>query len=138
MSDSCWLWIRLREEHLQRFIEITGAQAAEMDSEKGFVSITEECAPYAYYDPLRALAEEGIPFYGHHGNGGNYGAMEFCGVGGDYLDALNTFDNQLAVYANETTGIPTERDLQNLQEYVAAKVRAKKEIGVSDDLNQSQ
>lgn len=82
MGDRCYLELIVAEVDLPEVEKLVGKTIREI--EDGIAIIKKEGANCAWVIELKELAGNGIPFEGWNGIGVQYGAGEFCGVGGRY------------------------------------------------------
>ena len=74
---------------------------------------------YAAYDERDELARRGVPFFGHHGAGDDYGPMTFAACDGD-LDQIDAdHDGKPSVRIDEESGLPTPEAPAQARQYVA-------------------
>ena len=88
MSDTCSLSINYRARDQKVFDEndFLDEYADAMDDDHPVIRARYfEEVNYAGYRELEKIAAAGVEFYGEHGNGGDYGAMEFVTHRGDIL-----------------------------------------------------
>ena len=131
MGDLCSVFITIRKEHIPELDKLIGVQADTEDTDhpdKGLSQLEYHEANYGLYTALSALAEEGIPFYGHNTAGSEYGPIEFCSVDGGYFDAALGWDNELVLPVNEETGEPFEEDILSMREFLRQRKLAKEAL----------
>jgi len=101
MSDRCSLSLRTAREHYALAEEIVGVSQEYTEPKAGEPLVDHE-SNYGASDERRMLAERGVPFYGYHGEGGNYGPYCFAACDGEMIECS----------ADETGG-PVARVSQN-------------------------
>ena len=77
VGDRCHSSLVCNERDVMTF-ENMGYQVEEKDKKTAEVSMSDGEANYGNYNELNALIGKGIPFYGYHGEGGEYGASVFA------------------------------------------------------------
>ena len=128
MGDRCRLTMRIKKQDEQRFLELhQGERWGEVkdlqdvwdeieEDEKEMVFTMYE-ANYALQDERGTWAKE-IDFDGYHGEGGNYGAMEFVALDGVLYEADKLNDN--LVVPVDPLGDPIPEAITNVKEYLEA------------------
>ena len=124
MGDRCYLEMTLRRADLTRLAPHVDAppdekwwdeEAEEKDS--GLVTVTVHEANYAWTDERREAAEAGIPFFGSHGEGGEYGPYAFASLDGDLLEVPLSHDGDMILAVDER--LEPLDDVGELRAYVA-------------------
>lgn len=132
MGDRCYLEMTMRRADLPRFAEHVGAAPAEkwFDAEDAherpeLVTLRIYEANHAWYDQRREAAEAGIPFFGSHGEGGEYGPYAFASIDGEIAEAPLNHDGDLILAVDEN--LQPIGDVEDLRAYVT-RVRAVKRL----------
>jgi hypothetical protein len=91
MSDRCYLMIHVHRDDVKALTAILdggeGDDPSEWDADDdGVVTIEDIEANYALGNARQLAAEAGIPFYGHHGEGGDFGPYLFASVNGQQIE----------------------------------------------------
>jgi len=74
---------------------------------------------YGGYDERHELARRGVPFFGHHSAGDDYGPLAFAACDG-HLDEIDADHNgKPSVVVDESTGLPTQEAQELAKQYVA-------------------
>jgi len=81
------------------------------------VTVTIYEANYAWTDQREAAARAGIPFYGTHGEGGEYGRYAFAALNGEMREAPLTHEGDLFMALGNDLQ-PLE-DIESLRAYIA-------------------
>ena len=130
MGDRCFIEITLRREDLSRF----GAHVPATPGEAWWDRITEDNpdtvtvsvyeANYGWYDERDEAAKAGIPFYGTHSEGGEYGPYAFAAWKGTHREAQLDHDGDLMLSIGED--LKPLHGMASIRKYVATlrKVRA--------------
>ena len=132
MGDRCYLQMTLRRADLPRFAHCVHARPDETwwDDEdeldnKDLISVRIYEANYAWYDQREEAAAAGIPFFGAHGEGGEYAGCAFASLDGEQIEVYVDRDGMICVQIDERTQLLT--DLGYIQDYLE-KLRAVKEL----------
>jgi hypothetical protein len=85
MGDRCYVSLTCRREDQELFEDIGFCLGwdEKREGNSPFIEMEAEQANYAAYDDLHVLAEQGVPFYGSHDQGGDYAAGIFASAGGE-------------------------------------------------------
>jgi hypothetical protein len=125
MGDRCNIQITLRQEDLARFAPHLDAAPEdkwwdELHDEPGNGCVTVELyeANYGLCDARLAAADAGIPFYGNHGEGGEYGPCGFVSWRGKHHEV--DFDHQGCMTIAVDEDLKPITDLKYLRRYVKA------------------
>ena len=132
MGDRCYLEITLRREDLSRFAEHVNAapeaewwdHVTEEEECSGVVTLSLHGANYAWFDERTEAAKAGIPFYGRHDSGGEYGPYCFASWRGNLHEAPVDHDGNLCVAVDEDLK-PIGSDLAFLRRYVRTLKKVK-------------
>jgi hypothetical protein len=123
MGDRCHLQLTLRREDLDRFGAILNEPAGSTwwneeynEPAPGIVEVGIHEANYALFDEREQAAREGIPFFGNHGEGGDYAGCAFAGIGGRQIEVYTDRDGLLCVQLDESMRLLT--DLGHIREYL--------------------
>jgi hypothetical protein len=135
MGDRCYLEITMRRADLPRFGSAVGEKPDEnwwdaddpVTDHPDLVTVQLYEANYALYDQRHEAAKAGIPFYGTHGEGGEYGAYAFAALDGEMLEAPLNHEGDLILALNDDLEPVDPDDLVHLRAYVA-KLRAVKAL----------
>ena len=74
---------------------------------------------YGGYDERDELARRGVPFFGHHSAGDEYGPLAFAACDGR-MDEINAdHSGKPSVVIDESSGMPTPEARRRAQQYVA-------------------
>lgn len=131
MGDRCCLHMTMRREDLPRFAQHVYAGAEEQwwdeldeQTPSGIVTVMVHEANYAWMDERLAAAQAGIPFYGTHEAGGEYGPGGFVSWGGALSEVELDHDGNLYIPVDESLRPLESRS--RLRKYVRRlkKVRA--------------
>jgi len=135
MGDRCYLEMTMRRADRPRFAEHVGAEPTEKWWDQEFaedhpclVTVNVYEANYAWYDELRAAAEAGIPFFGQHGEGGEYGAYAFVSVNGEHAEAPVNHDGDFIIAVDEN--LQPLGDTEELRAYVARLRTLRRRFGM--------
>ena len=109
MGDRCYLEITLRRSDLDRFGKhLDAAPGAEWwdhlfeeEGSPGVVTVSVHEANYAWFDERAEAARAGIPFYGRHESGGEYGPYCFASWKGKMREAPLDHDGNLSIAVDE-------------------------------------
>lgn len=140
MGDRCFLEISMRREDLSRFAEHVNAapeeewwdNLSEEEDCPGVVTVSVHEANYAWYDERVEAAKAGIPFYGRHEAGGEYGPYCFVSWCGKMREAPLDHDGNLSIAVDEDLkpiGDPSflRRYIRTLKKVKAAFAKAQVE-----------
>jgi hypothetical protein len=78
---------------------------------------------------LDALQERGVPFYGDHGDGGEYGAMRFAFDGNKYGEWYEDAHNGYLTVPVLEDGEVEAESLHAVREFLALEKRAMEKVG---------
>ena len=91
--------------------------------------MVDEQANGAAEEDLEGLAQEGIPFYGTHGSGCEYGPGLFASDGKKYVSQECLYSQESpAVSALDALGAIDRRDLKGAKTYWKVLLRAKRAL----------
>jgi hypothetical protein len=132
MGDRCDLEMTLRRGDLPRFGELMHTQpnvdwfdtCGESDSPEVVIVRLYE-ANYAIYEERLAAAKAGIPFFGSHGEGGEYGAYGFASLDGEMLEVPLSHAGNMFIAVDDD--LKPLDDIEDLRAYVA-RLRAVKTL----------
>jgi hypothetical protein len=82
-------------------------------------------ANYAWYDAREAAAAAGIPFFGNHGEGGDYAGSSFASLSGEQTEVYTDRDGMMCLQIDEDMRLLT--DLSHVRAYLE-KRRAVEEL----------
>lgn len=122
MGDRCNIMITLRQEDLARFAPFLEAQPTDVwwdercEEFPGIVTVSLYDVNYALGDARHKAADEGIPFYGNHSAGDEYGAGAFVSWDGIQHEVPLNHAGDLYIAVDEYLE-PLE-DLTPLRDYV--------------------
>jgi hypothetical protein len=123
MGDRCYMQLTLRREDLDRFGKVLKEPAGSRwwnedlgEPAPGIVEIAIHEANYALWDERELAAGDGIPFFGNHGEGGDYTGYEFASLDGRQLEAYTDRQGLLCVQIDERMRLLT--DLGHIREYL--------------------
>jgi len=109
MGDRCYLWMKFRPQDAERAAEVLGVRPDRIgaDSDGEF---EDDQANYGLYEDRLALARGGIPFWGFHEDGWEYGGHRFASTGSGFLfEWMTRWGDYLCLDVNEVTGEPYPR-----------------------------
>lgn len=124
MGDRCYMELQCRAQDVARFKELgftpTGLRFA-------VAQLSGDEMNYACYDQLNDLAHDGIPFYGWHGNGGDYGANLYASDGRacDWIEVCPHSHGETPVARVLEDGSVHPDDAKAVREYYDRLRRAK-------------
>ena len=127
MGDRCYTEVRVRRadvEEFERHVEVEGCQADdESTAEVAHYEVDE--ANYGMHTDRDKAADAGCVFTGWHGNGGEYGPMEFAAADGKMAE-VNAQDSFITVPVTVVCGKASiaESALAEVQEYLDLRKRA--------------
>jgi len=100
MGDSCWMHMTFRRSDLRKITDILGPfdQTSDLD---GYVEGEINEINYGGLRERQEMAEAGIPFYGQHSAGGEYGEHGFVSFGGELVD-VEIFGGTPVIIVNES------------------------------------
>jgi len=125
MSDRCYVELVCAPQHEKEFEEIGFHQEYEEDAPKGTLRMVDIEANGAAQEDLESLAELGIPFYGWHGPGCEYGAALFASAGKKYVFQDSIYGEFPAVPVL-SSGKLAPKDLRDAKRYWKLLPLAKK------------
>lgn len=128
MGDRCYLELTIRQSDLSRFAPYIDVEPDEkwwdrLDEEEdlpGIVTGSVYEANYAWYDERMNAAKAGIPFYGYHAEGGEYGSYAFASWAGNLHEAPLNHDGALILAVDENLKLISAAARRHLRKYVAA------------------
>ena len=122
MGDRCDMQLTLRREDLDRFARILNEPAGSKwwnddlgEPAPGIVEIAINEANNALSDERELAAGDGIPFFGNHGEGGDYAGCEFASLDGSQIEVYTDRDGMLCVQIDDHMRLLT--DLEHIREY---------------------
>ena len=126
MGDRCYLQLTLRRDDLGQFGAILGAEPGTEwwnedigEPAPGVVEIALCEANYALWDEREQAASDGIPFFGNHGEGGDYAGCEFVSLDGRQLEVYTDRDGLLCVQIDDHMRLLT--DLEHIRDYLGQR-----------------
>ena len=130
MGDRCFIEITMRREDLSRFgAHVHAEPGAEwwdriVDDNPDTATVSVLEANYGWYDERVEAASAGIPFYGTHSEGGEYGPYAFASWKGIHREAPLDCDGDMVVPVGED--LKPLYGLSRIRKYLAVlrKVRA--------------
>lgn len=137
MGDRCYLSITLRRCDVDAFnkateedlLECGAVEGAETTDDSGTVTVEMDEANYGWYNQREAAAKAGIKFFGHQGEGGDYGACDFVSDGsGEELAVAVNREGNVVVSVNDK-GRASDFELANVRKFNKVLAAAKKELG---------
>ena len=138
MGDRCYLEMTLRREDLPRFAEHVDASPNEkwwdaeddLEDHPNLITVRIYEANYAWYDERRKAAEAGIPFFGTHGEGGEYGSFAFAAIDGELEEAPLSHDGDLIISVDEN--LQPLWGVEELRAYMVRLQAVKKLFGIEE------
>jgi len=135
MGDRCYLEITMRRADLPLFAPHVDAGADDewwdiaddVDNHPDLVTVGVYEANYAWQSARDAAAASGIPFFGTHEEGGEYGPGGFAACDGAMLDVELRHGGYMIIALDDDLKPVDPDDLAHLREYVA-KLRAVKRL----------
>ena len=127
MSDYCYSHIWCNERHVAPFRAL-GYIIENSKTGSCAIEIEDDQANYGHYTELIKLGTTGIPFYGYHTKGGEYGASCFCADGRSVFWAEANHSGNLVVAFDEEICQPSKPDIDNAIAYVECLKIAKKYV----------
>lgn len=122
MGDRCHMQLTLRRKDLDRFGAILNEPAGSEwwdedlgEPAPGIVEIALHEANYALLAEREQAAGDGIPFFGNHGEGGDYAGCNFVSMGDQQLEVYTDRDGLLCVQIDDNMRLLT--DLEHIREY---------------------
>ena len=124
MGDRCYVSLTCREQDVSKFEEL-GFEREKWPSEgkEVGVAIVGQEMNYAATSELEELAHAGIPFYGAHGSGDEYGEMLFASAHGESLWISHC--NYLPVVTVEPDLTISKEDMEYVALYYRLEAAAK-------------
>ena len=123
MGDRCYMQLTLRREDLDRFGSILNEPAGSKwwtddlsEPAPGIIEIALHEANYALLAEREQAAGDGIPFFGNHGEGGDYAGCHFASLDGSQIEAYTDRDGLLCVQIDDNMRVLT--DLGHIREYL--------------------
>ncbi len=127
MGDRCYIEIILRRDDLRRFGEhlYSGADEAwwdditEDESRPDIVTVSAHEANYGWFNERAEATKAGIPFYGQHASGDEYGPYAFASWHGEQHEVpLDRNGNMVVAVDDDLNPI---QDTQRLLQFVATR-----------------
>lgn len=134
MGDRCYVQMTMRKTDVPLFAQFVGAEPDEQwfdyedeldNPELTDVSLHE--ANYALLDARQAAAEAGIPFFGTHDAGSEYGPGGFVSLHGQMFDVSLSHDGYLILALDDDLKPVDADDLTHLRAYTT-KLKAVKRL----------
>lgn len=126
MGDWCYLEITMRKADLPKFAlhlheppDKPWWDDEKKDNPPGLATVRVFEANYAWYDEREAAAKAGLPFYGKHGEGGEYGPYAFASSDGGMLETPLDRDGELTMAVDED--LQPLGDIERLRAFVAKR-----------------
>jgi hypothetical protein len=143
MGDRCYLEITMRKADLPRFAPFAGARADEkwwdneddVDRHPDLVTVGVYEANYAWSDQRLAAAKAGVPFYGNHGEGGEYGPYAFAALDSEMLEVEVNGAGYMFIAVDDNLQPVDHDDLKHMREYVAKLRAVKRLFGMEENHN---
>ena len=131
MSDRCYVnvFVHLDNyEALTRWLFGKGEKPdAEEADENGVIMVEDSESNYGWGDARQNAADEGIPFYGYHCEGGEYGALEFASVNGKQMHQEIDHDGNIVVQVSRAGQIDPDH-LDTARAYLALRAEAERVV----------
>lgn len=125
MGDRCYLQLTVRKaDYDTHGLEGDFDQVVTEDDENGVITVAESEANYGYVTELEEWANKGIPFYGEHCAGAEYGACCFACDGKEYVIVPCNESNMPVVAVDPVDGSINEPNLQEVHKYMWIVKRA--------------
>jgi hypothetical protein len=129
MGDRCYIEITMRRSDLSRFAAHVDAAPAEKwwdclteeENRPGVVTVSVYEANYGWYDERAAAAKDGIPFYGTHADGGEYGPYAFASWNGEHCETPLNHDCDLILAVDEDLKPIQRAARRQLRNYVSQR-----------------
>lgn len=125
MGDRCHVSLTCRQTDFDKELKY---HFHEDEKGVGWIKCDEDEANYAYCNELEEWQGKGIPFYGRHDSGGNYGAGLFA-CDGKELAECSSDDYGCPVCSINDDGSVKQVDLDNVHEYQRVLKEAKRLVG---------
>lgn len=131
MGDRCYVEMTMRPPDLLRFAPFVRTADErwwdDLDEQNNpdLVTVRVYEANYAWYDERAAAAADGMPFFGTHGEGGEYGAYAFAAADGEQVEAPLNHDGYMVLAVDDD--LKPVDDIEELRAYIN-KLRAVKRL----------
>jgi hypothetical protein len=128
MGDRCYLYVTVEKARAKEFCDIVfGCETGPEHEGEFHVSYEVQEVNWGAFEERKGAAEAGILFYGHHGAGGEYEPVAFCGGDGKLNEADTGTDSRFVLYADEDGDI--SRDAQDrLKHFISVYKEVKERI----------
>ena len=138
MADYCYLEMTLRRADLPRFAPFVHGKpdgewwdGTEPTIVPGLITLYVYEANYAWGDPRLAAAKEGIPFYGTHSEGGEYGPYAFVSLDNEQIEVPLSHEGELFIAVDDN--LKPIDDSEGLRAYAAKLKAVKRLFGITED-----
>ena len=146
MGDRCYLELTLCRSDLSHFaphIDSTPNEAwwDHLDEDADHpeeVTVSVHEANYAWYDERMNAAKAGIPFYGTHGEGGEYGSYAFASWAGKLHEVPLSHDGDLVLAVDENLKPVCATARRHLRQYVSALRKIKSHFAHAESVDSLQ
>ncbi len=134
MGDRCYVRMTLKDEDLVRFGKYLGVKPGERwwdeqdEPGDGLIGVGIFEANDGLTDQRGEAAKAGIPFFGWHGEGGEYGGAEFASLGGEMLECETNRDGELVLVLDDDLNV--QSDLEHIRRYVAMRRQVQAQFGI--------
>lgn len=113
MGDRCYMHITCRREDRELFQLIGFHVQSDQTPDSAIIEMVDEEANYAHADEMPT----NVPYYGHHGSGGNYGQHSLACDGRRSAEVETGFDGGFVVVWDTTRNRPTPESLRAVRRY---------------------
>lgn len=129
MSDNCYLEITFRKKDQDALGRHLLGESGEFwddvhDEDDSWIKVGIWEANYSLFDQRMKAAKAGIPFYGYHAEGGNYGSMLFAAVDGEMFEIFEA--NRFPCVRMGPRGKPMRGDVDQAVQYMEAERKCRK------------
>ncbi len=134
MGDRCYVRMTLKQDDLDRFGQYLGAKPGEHwwdeqdEPGDGLVGVGIFEANYGLTDQRMEAARAGIPFFGWHGDGGEYPGYQFASLDGEMLQCETNRDGELVLVLDDD--LNARNDLEHIQRYTAMRRQVEELMGI--------
>ena len=108
MGDRCYMHITCRREDRELFQLIGFLPEFDQTPDSAIIEMVDEEANYAHAEEMPT----NVPYYGHHGSGGNYGQHSLACDGRRFAEVETGFDGGFVVVWDTTRNRPTAESLR--------------------------
>lgn len=133
MSDRCYMRLQCRRKDANFFEELGFVEDGDGDLESLVVMVDDQAAG-GHYDDLECHPPKGVPFWGFHGSGIEYGAELFASDGEEYaaIDCSEQGDPMARIGFYPQGPVVSEVDLREAQAYDRIMDRLVKMLGLPE------